>query len=170
MKKILLSFIVGILCGVAILYIVLLVSGETVTSLTVLDDQAPPSQTLATTPYTHKAEGKQIQQIDSLQTGQLQSNENASAQLYHLKKMCKLVIDIQGDTYQAKKTAYFHNNRLIRMLQTEYRSSHNAKPNGNADESELIYTETNFNPDSALIQNEFKDLLKSISPENQKKC
>ena len=38
MRKILFSFIVGILCGVAILYIILLVSGETVTSLAAIDD------------------------------------------------------------------------------------------------------------------------------------
>ena len=55
MRKILFSFIVGILCGVAILYITLLVSGETVTSIAAIDDELSSIPSLSSAnPYNHK--------------------------------------------------------------------------------------------------------------------
>ncbi len=168
MKKILLSFIVGILVGIAMLYVVLLVSGKTLTNLATMDDPGSPSQTLVTTPYTHKAEGQQIQHFSSFNAPNIPAQ--SEAHLYRLKNMCKLVIDIQGQDYIAKRTAYFHDQRLVRMLETEYRTTDDTPPNILTTTSQSIYREILFNPDSLLIQTEFKNLLKTLDPETLKKC
>jgi len=168
MKKILLSFILGILAGIALLYVVLLVSGKTLTSLVTMDNPASPSQTLVTTPYTHKAEGQQIQHVSSFNAPNIPAQ--SEAHLYRLKNMCKLVIDIQGQDYIAKRTAYFHKNRLVRMLETEYRTTDDTPPNILTTTSQSIYREILFNPDSQLIQNEFKTLLTALDPAVLKKC
>ncbi|ATO18833.1 hypothetical protein BS636_03710 [Acinetobacter sp. LoGeW2-3] len=172
MKKILLSFIVGILCGVAILYIVLLVSGETVTSIAGIDDELSPIPSLSTSNrYTHKAEGQKIQHIEYLEEDEFKSTEGNKADLYQLPGMCKLTIGIYGETIYSSRTAYFHENRLIYMFETDYRTSYGQFPDQKIPESKRIYQEVVFNPNSQLVQDEFSKLLsKYITQENQKKC
>ncbi|WP_347453224.1 hypothetical protein [Acinetobacter thermotolerans] len=175
MKKILLSFIVGILTGVGILYLVLLFSSETLlTSITALNGEAPrPQRSLfnGKNEYSHEAEGKKIQHIEHLDEEQFQSASGNNADLYQLAGMCKLKISIYGETAYNFRTAYFHQNRLSYMFETQYRTSFEEFPDQKAPESKRIYQETVFNPNSELVQMEFANLLKKyVTPENQKKC
>ncbi|MFV5502694.1 MULTISPECIES: hypothetical protein [unclassified Acinetobacter] len=172
MKKVLFSFIVGIICGVTILYITLLVSGETVTTLAAIDDELSPIPSLSTANrYTHKAEGQKIQHIEYLEEDEFKSAEGNKADLYQLTGMCKLTIGIYGETIYSYRTAYFQKNRLIHMLETDYRTSYGQFPDQEVPESKRIYQEVVFNPNSQLVQDEFSTLLsKYITLENQKKC
>jgi hypothetical protein len=172
MKKVLLSFIVGILFGVSILYIVLLVSGKRVTSPTEVHNELSPVPSLSTSNrYTHKSEGKKIQHIGYLEEDEFKSTEGNEANLYQLPGMCKLTIGLYGETIYSYRTAYFHKNHLIYIFETDYRTSYGQFPDKNTPESKRIYQEIVFNPNSQLVQDEFSKLWsKYISPENKNKC
>jgi hypothetical protein len=172
MKKTIFSFMVGIFCGVAILYITLWVSGETVTTLAAIDNKLSSIRSPSNAnQYTHKAEGQKIQHIEYLEEAEFRSSEGNDANLYQLQGMCKLTIGIYAETAYSYRTAYFHKNRLIHMFETEYRTSYAAFPNQEIPEPKRIYQKVVFNPTSQLVQDEFSNLLsKYISRENQKKC
>ena len=172
MKKILLSFIIGVLCGVALLYLSLLVSGKTVTTLAKIDEELSSIPSLSSAnPYNHKTEGQKIQHIAHLDEEEFRSASGNNADLYQLQEMCKLRIGIQRESIYSYRTAYFSQNRLIHMFETHYRTSYHRQPDKRIPEFKRIYQEIIFNPNSQLIQSEFSDLLsKYISPENQKKC
>lgn len=172
MKKILLSFIAGILCGVAILYITLLVSGETVTSIAAIDDELSSIPSLSSAnPYNHKTEGEKIQHIQNLDEAEFRPASGNNADLYQIKDMCKLRIGAQGDDIYSYRTAYFSQNHLIYMFETHYRTSYDKRPDEWVPEFKRVYQEIIFNPRSALVQSEFLKLLdKYITPENRKKC
>ena len=172
MKKNLLSFIAGILCGVAILYITLLVSGETVTSIAAIDDELSSIPSLSSAnPYNHKTEGEKIQHIQNLDEAEFRPASGNNADLYRIKDMCKLRIETQGDDIYSYRTAYFSQNHLIYMFETHYRTSYDKRPDEWVPEFKRVYQEIIFIPRSALVQSEFLKLLdKYITPENRKKC
>lgn len=96
MRKILFSFIVGILCGVAILYITLLVSGETVTSIAAIDDELSSIPSLSSAAsYNHKTEGEKIQHIQNLDEAEFRPASANNADLYRIKDMCKLKMGLR---------------------------------------------------------------------------
>ena len=172
MKKLLFSFMAGILCGVTILYITLLVSADTVTALAVIPHKLSSFHSPSTAQqYTHKPQGKKIQHIEYLEEDEFKSSAGNEADLYQLAGMCKLTIGIYGETAYSYRTAYFHKNRLIHMFETDYRTSYGEFPDQEIPESKRIHLEMVFNPNSQLVQEEFSSLLaKYIRPENQKKC
>lgn len=163
---------VSILCAVAILYIILMLFGQTFTALSIIDNKPATRQSpSAQNRYTHTAEGQKIQYLEHLEEEEFKSSEGNHANLYLLQGRCKLTIGVYGETAYSYQTAYFHKNRLIHLFETYYRTSYSAFPDQEIPESKRIYQKIIFNPTSPLVQAEFSALLtKYITPENQKKC
>lgn len=82
---------VSILCGVAILYIILMLFGQTFTALSIIDNEPVTRQSpSAQNRYTHTAEGQKIQYIEHLEEEEFKSSEGNHANLYLLQGRCNL--------------------------------------------------------------------------------
>ncbi len=48
------------------------------------------------------------------------STEGNEASLYQLKDHCKLTLEIYGESFQSKRSFYFHQNKTLRAFETHW--------------------------------------------------
>lgn len=75
--------------------------------------------------YSHEAEGRKLQSIEMIEDEEYKSTEGNEASLYQLKDQCKLTLEIYGESFQSKRSFYFHQNKTLRAFETHW-----SYPNG----------------------------------------
>lgn len=122
--------------------------------------------------FNDRDEGKKLQSIEGLPEDEYSTTSGNEATLFQLdNQTCKIKIALIGETYFAYRVLYFHDQKLLSMIQNEYRTSWMEPVQVDFEhEEQALYSAQNFNLDSVLVQAEFKNLLKKFNPALIKKC
>lgn len=138
------------------------------------DSNDHPDKTLKTNipSFNDSDEGQKLQTILDLPEEEFKTTNGNEATLFLLKNgMCKIRVELLGETYFAKHVAYFHKEKPLSIFQNEYRTSWMEPIEIDADsENKALYKTQNFNVESGLVQTEFHNLLEKFKPEFIKQC
>jgi hypothetical protein len=116
-------------------------------------------------------DGQILQKLEDLPDENFRSTNGNQASLFLLNNgMCKIKVEIIGETGFSNYVAYFKKDKLINLQQYEYRSSWMKPVDGNQSQSETLYFTQHFNLNSVLVKREFKNLVKKFNQEKIKKC
>ena len=118
----------------------------------------------------HQEEGKKLQEIEFIEEDDYKSTEGNNATLYQLHDQCKLIIEMNGETYYAYQIIYFSKNKITNFIEIEYRSSYTQRPNYDENDPKAMFTQTLFNPKSPLVQEKMGFIKKYINKTNLEKC
>ncbi len=122
--------------------------------------------------FNDRDEGKKLQTIEGLPEDEYSTTSGNEATLFQLdNQTCKIKISLIGETYFAYRVIYFDRQKLLSLIENEYRTSWMEPVQVNFEhEEQALYNAKNFNVNSALVQAEFKNLLKKFNPALIKKC
>ena len=116
-------------------------------------------------------EGQILQKLEDLPDENFRSTNGNQASLFLLNNgMCKIKVEIIGETGFSNYVVYFNQDKLINLQQYEYRSSWMKPVDENQSQSETLYFTQHFNLNSALVKSEFKNLVKQFNQVEIKKC
>ena len=122
--------------------------------------------------YNHDEEGIRLQTFEMLDIADYISTEGNSAELFSLGEMCKVRVNIVGETYYRYRTFYFSKHQLNYAMQTLYRYPNGGLSNMDAPNAfkEELYSNEILNPKSGAVLAEFKELISRFSPAYLNKC
>ena len=168
MKTILMLFI-GVCIGFCISYFMMPMLGL---SQAALNEGQPQTVEPAKPKYSHDEEGNRMQTLEMLDMEEYISTEGNSAELFALNDMCKIRVNIVGETHYRYRTFYIKQGQLTYAMQTLYRYPYGGLTNMNSPNAfqEEMYSEEVFNPESTAVLAEFKELLGRFSPHYLTKC
>ena len=111
-------------------------------------------------------EGKKLQTIEDLPEDQYRTTSGNEASLFQLdNQTCKIKISLIGETYFAYRVVYFHDLKLLSLIENEYRTSWTQPVQVDFEnEKSALYTSQSINTHSALAQSEFNNLIKKFNP------